>query len=67
MTLRWFRWFAWRPTWTRDRGFVWLRFVWRRHVPPKLGVPGAVWTFEHEVAHDDEILNVLFNVSDGAS
>ena len=21
----WFRWFAWHPVWTTDRGYVWLR------------------------------------------
>lgn len=25
-----FRWFAWRPVNTVDRGWRWLRFVWRR-------------------------------------
>lgn len=44
-----YRWFAWRPVWTRDRGWVWLRPVWRRHVPPLLGVPGACWTWQHDV------------------
>lgn len=24
------RWFAWRPVFTHDRGWRWLRFVWRR-------------------------------------
>lgn len=42
-----YRWFAWRPVWTPERGWVWLRHVWRRHVPPVLGVPGAVWIWEH--------------------
>ncbi|MCE0510876.1 hypothetical protein LVJ59_17655 [Microbacterium sp. KKR3/1] len=46
----WFRWFAWHPVWTYDRGWRWLRFVWRRHVPPILGVRGAVWTFDHRVS-----------------
>lgn len=48
-----FRWFAWRPVWTRDRGWVWLRFVWRWHEPPVLGVPGAVWVFMHAVEMDE--------------
>ncbi len=26
----WFRWFAWRPVCTIDRGWRWLRPVWRR-------------------------------------
>lgn len=25
-----FRWFAWRPVDTEDRGWRWLRMVWRR-------------------------------------
>lgn len=48
MTTPWFRWFAWHPVWTTDRGWRWLRVVWRRHVPP-LAVPGAVWTFDNRV------------------
>lgn len=26
------RWFAWRPVNTKDRGWRWLRFVWRYRV-----------------------------------
>jgi len=26
------RWFAWRPVDTEDRGWRWLRLVWRRRV-----------------------------------
>ena len=26
----WFRWFAWRPVHTLDRGWRWMRPVWRR-------------------------------------
>lgn len=46
----WFRMFAWRPLWTRDRGWVWLRPVWRRHVPP-LDLPGipTYWTWDNRV------------------
>lgn len=46
--MSWFSWFAWRPVWTPDRGYVWLRMVWKRHVPPK-DVPGACWTWEYRV------------------
>lgn len=28
----WWRWFAWRPTWTTDRGYVWLRIISRRRI-----------------------------------
>ena len=24
-----FMWFAWRPVWTRDRGWRWFIFLWR--------------------------------------
>lgn len=48
MTEQWFRWFAWRPVWTRDRGWQWLRMVWRRHCPPLL-IPGACWSFDNRV------------------
>ena len=47
-----FRWFAWHPVWTFDRGWRWLRFVWRRHVPP-IDIPGAVWLFEHRVTKQE--------------
>lgn len=36
----WFEWFAWHPVYTIDRGYRWLRFVWKRpcqdydHIPP---------------------------------
>ena len=29
---RWFRWFAWRPVHTVDRGWRWLRVVHKRRV-----------------------------------
>lgn len=38
--LPWFRWFAWRPVDTDDRGWVWLRMVWKRreiHAPDGIG------------------------------
>ena len=44
----WYRWFAWRPVWTYDRGWVWLRLVWRKHCPP-VAIPDAVWTFDYRV------------------
>jgi hypothetical protein len=25
-------WFAWRPVQTYDRGYVWMRYVWRRRI-----------------------------------
>ncbi len=28
----WFKWFAWYPVETIDRGVVWLRFVWKRRI-----------------------------------
>ena len=50
MSERPFRWFAWRPVWTYDRGWVWLRPVWRRHEPPR-DIPGVptCWTWSHRV------------------
>lgn len=44
-----FRWFAWRPVWTDDRGWRWLRMVWRRRFFPSLdGQPAMSW-FVHSV------------------
>lgn len=49
----WWRWFAWRPVWTLDRGWQWLRPVWRRHVAP-LGLPmPTCWTWDHLVERPD--------------
>ena len=31
----WFRWFAWRPVETVDRGWRWMRPVWRRRIAKK--------------------------------
>lgn len=28
-SVRWLRWFAWRPVRTFDAGWIWLRFYWR--------------------------------------
>jgi hypothetical protein len=41
----WFRWFAWKPTRTIDRGWRWLRPVWRRRytLKPHLSGPDATW------------------------
>lgn len=36
----WYRWFAWRPVRTLDRGLVWLRPVWRRRVYKHSYLPG---------------------------
>lgn len=49
MSTYWYLWFAWRPVWTIDRGWVWLRPVHKRHVPPKVGIPWADWTFDYRV------------------
>ena len=53
----WFRWFAWHPVWTTDRGYVWLRRVWRRHVPPRdVCLPGISvgWTWDYSVVDPRE-------------
>ena len=41
----WFRWFAWRPTHTTDRGWRWMRPVWRRRyqTKPHLDGPVMLW------------------------
>jgi len=49
MSTPYFRWFAWHPVWTVDRGWVWLRRVWKKHVPPLMGVQGAIWTWRYRV------------------
>lgn len=44
----WFRWFAWRPVLTEDRGWRWGRVVWRRRCQSHnyLDVPTVHW-FQH--------------------
>jgi hypothetical protein len=39
---RWFRSFAWRPMNTLDRGWVWLRPVWRRRCQKHEYLPGPL-------------------------
>jgi hypothetical protein len=41
----WYRWFAWRPVQTLDRGLVWLRPVWRRRVYKKEYLPGPAYSY----------------------
>lgn len=50
----WFRWFAWRPISTEDRGLRWLRFVWRRRcqLHDYLPAPVTFW-FQHVCADPD--------------
>lgn len=46
-----FRWFAWRPVVTDDRGLRWLRLVWRSRFYFPVGLPyapGPVWTYRVE-------------------
>lgn len=39
-----FRWFAWHPVWTEDRGWRWLRMVHRRRFYLELpGEPAMAW------------------------
>lgn len=42
----WYRWFAWRPVKTTDRGWRWLRPVWARRYQTKFSLPGPTdhWT-----------------------
>ena len=51
----WFRWFAWRPVRTVDRGYRWLRPVWRRRCQSKsyLDGPTVQW-FQNVVSKPDE-------------
>ncbi len=46
----WFRWYAWRPVLTTDRGRVWGTWVWRRRYqfPIDLDTPAVRW-FEQQV------------------
>ncbi|QED11181.1 hypothetical protein SEA_ZARTROSA_69 [Arthrobacter phage Zartrosa] len=46
----WWRVFAWRPIWTVDRGWVWLRVVHRRriHLLDYLD-DGPRWWFQHAI------------------
>ena len=47
----WFRWFAWHPTKTTDRGWRWLRPVWRRRYQAKPYLDGpTMWWFNAAVA-----------------
>lgn len=36
-----FRWFAWHPVRTDDRGWRWLRAVWRKRYYFPIGLPDA--------------------------
>lgn len=55
----WFRWFAWRPVNTTDRGWRWLRPVYARRYQSKMHLPGPVvhWfnysVIDPEVAPDE--------------
>lgn len=44
-TGEWYRWFAWRPTRTLDRGWRWLRFVWKRPCQKDIDLPGPITTW----------------------
>ena len=47
----WFRWFAWHPVGAADRGWVWLRYVWRRQCQKHAYLDGPMfWWFQHSVA-----------------
>jgi len=55
----WFRWFAWRPVETADRGWRWLRPVWRRRIQKHDYLfGGADFWFQHAITRstnpDDE-------------
>lgn len=46
----WFRWFAWRPVQTVDRGWRWMRPVWKRRISKHSYLDGGsdFW-FQHAV------------------
>ncbi|KAB2808330.1 hypothetical protein F9L07_22710 [Pimelobacter simplex] len=48
-----FRWFAWHPVHTGDRGWRWLRPVWRQRYQTKVHLPGPIhqW-WHHDVERD---------------
>lgn len=49
----WHRWFAWRPVETVDRGWRWLRPVWRRRLQSMAHLEGPTTTwFQHAVEVD---------------
>ncbi|UYL86609.1 hypothetical protein SEA_RADFAD_53 [Arthrobacter phage RadFad] len=46
----WYRWFAWRPVETVDRGRQWLRIVHRRRIHKHHYLDGGGdWWFQHAV------------------
>lgn len=45
----WFRWFAWHPVKTADRGWRWLRPVWRCRYQTKMSLPGPTYQWFHTV------------------
>lgn len=44
-----YRWFAWHPVWTDDRGWRWLRVVWRRREIPAAHITCPYTFFGHSV------------------
>lgn len=50
-----YRWFAWHPVNTGDRGWQWLRFVRRQRFQSRLNLPGPVdqW-FHHNVDPEEK-------------
>lgn len=40
-----YRWFAWYPVSTTDRGLRWMQFVYKRKYCPHDYLPGALGTF----------------------
>ena len=48
----WFRWFAWRPVRTEDRGWRWGRRVWRRRCQGKDFLPGPTIQWFQSVCED---------------
>lgn len=51
----WFRWFAWHPVRTDDRGWRWLRPVWRRRMQSHEYLDGPIVTDWQTVVDRDDI------------
>lgn len=57
-TTEWFKWFAWRPVHTWDRGWRWLRSVWKRRCQPHSYLPGPQsWFYQFLVTNPKEELD----------
>ncbi len=50
----WYRWFAWYPVPTWDRGWRWLTIVWKRKCQPYDYLPGShSWFSQHRATNPE--------------